>query len=56
LTQPELELLLYELNKLWREREKRIINTMSSLKAKEVGVYKRKIKNMSREKEKTDRA
>ena len=34
LTQPELELLLYELNKLWREREKRIINTLNSLKAR----------------------
>lgn len=56
LTQPELELLLYELNKMWREREKRIINTMNSLKAREVGVYKRKIKNLSKEKEKTDRA
>ena len=56
MTQPEMELLLYELNKMWREREKRIINTLNSLKAKEVGVYKRKIKNISREKERTERA
>lgn len=43
LTQPELELLLYELNRIWREREKRIINTLNSGKAKEVQQLKRKI-------------
>lgn len=34
LTMAELELLLYELNRIWREREKRIVNTMSSQRAK----------------------
>lgn len=34
MTKPELELLLYELNKIWREREKRIINTLNCQKAK----------------------
>lgn len=49
LTQAELELLLYELNKLWREREKRIINHVNALKANEVGKYKRQIRDFSRE-------
>lgn len=43
LTQAELELLLYDLNKMWREREKRIINTLNSQKGKEVDKLKRKI-------------
>jgi len=38
---------LYELNRIWREREKRIINTLNSQKAKEVEKLKRKISNIS---------
>ena len=47
MSQTELELLLYELNKLWREREKRILNHVNALKANEVGKYKRRIRDMS---------
>lgn len=43
LTQSELELMLYDINKIWREREKRIINTLNSQKAKEVDFLKRKL-------------
>lgn len=43
LTQAELELLLYDLNRIWREREKRIVNTMTSLRSKEVEQLKRKL-------------
>jgi hypothetical protein len=45
-----LELLLYELNKLWREREKRILNHLYATKAHEVGKYKRQIKDLSQSK------
>lgn len=48
LSQTELELLLYELNKLWREREKRILNHANFQKANEVGKYKRKLRDASR--------
>ena len=51
LTEAELELLLYELNRIWREREKRIVNTCSAMKAHEVGKYKRKLQNLSISKE-----
>ena len=47
----ELDLLLYELNKIWREREKRIINHVNALKANEVGKYKRKLQGGATEKE-----
>lgn len=47
LSQTELELLLYELNKLWREREKRILNHANALKANEVGKYKRQLRDIS---------
>ena len=47
LSQTELELLLYELNKLWREREKRILNHLNALKANEVGKYKRQLRDIS---------
>ena len=39
----ELDLLLYELNKIWREREKRIVNHVNALKANEVAKYKRRL-------------
>lgn len=35
-TESELELLLYELNRVWREREKRIVNTLQAQKVREV--------------------
>lgn len=47
-SQTELELLLYELNKLWREREKRILNQVNGQKASEVGKYKRRLREVSR--------
>lgn len=40
--------MLYELNKIWREREKRIINSFNSSKALEVGKYKRKLQDANR--------
>jgi len=47
LSQTELELLLYDLNKIWREREKRILNHVNALKANEIGKYKRQIRDIS---------
>lgn len=42
MTNAELELLLYDLNKIWREREKRIVNTLKSDKAHAVASLKRR--------------
>ncbi len=53
-TQAELELLLYDLNKIYREREKRIVNHVNALKANEVAKFKRKLREVSRGKEKTE--
>ena len=47
LTNAEVELLLYDLNKMWREREKSIVNSLNAVKAQEIGVYRRKIQNMT---------
>jgi len=35
------------LNKIWREREKRILNHVNALKANEIGKYKRQIRDIS---------
>ena len=51
MSEVELELLLYELNRIWREREKRIVNSLSAMKAHEVGKYKRKLQRLSVSKE-----
>jgi hypothetical protein len=47
---------LYELNKIWREREKRIINHVNALKASEVGKYKRRLQEQSRGKDRSAEA
>jgi|JI6StandDraft_1071083.scaffolds.fasta_scaffold108922_3 hypothetical protein len=48
LTPAELELLLYDLNKLWRERERTIIDSMNAIKANEIGVYRRRLQNLAK--------
>ncbi len=55
MSEAELELLLYELNKIWREREKRMINWLRAEKAHEVEKYKRKEEQMRKEKKKEER-
>lgn len=34
---------MYDLNKMWRERERRIIDSLNAIKAQEIGVYRRKL-------------
>ena len=55
MSEAEVELLLYELNKIWREREKRIINWLRAEKAHEVGKYKRREDKMRKEKRKEEK-
>ncbi len=55
MSEAELELLLYELNKIWREREKRMMNWVRAEKAHEVEKYKRKEEQMRKEKKKEER-
>lgn len=47
LTNAEVELMMYDLNKMWREREKTIINSLNGIKSQELGVLRRKIQNLT---------
>ena len=50
LTNAELELLMYDLNKMWRERERTIINSLNGIKAQEIGTLRRKIQALTNNK------
>ena len=52
----ELELMLYELNRIWREREKKIINTLKGENIREIEKYKRRLNGIhSPEKKSADK-
>ena len=46
LTESEVELLLYELNRFWREREKKVINYFKGKEAK--GTVRRQMESVGK--------